>query len=31
METDVDLLPLQSDPRFAQLFVEWRARRADLN
>jgi tetratricopeptide (TPR) repeat protein len=31
METDVDLAPLQSDPRFAALFVEWRARRADLN
>lgn len=31
METDADLLPLQSDPRFAQLFVEWRTRRADLN
>ncbi len=31
METDVDLAPLQSDPRFAQLFVEWRAKRADLN
>ena len=31
METDGDLASLQSDPRFAQLFVEWRARRADLN
>ncbi len=31
METDNDLSPLQSDPRFASLFVEWRARRADLN
>ncbi|MDX2093647.1 MAG: hypothetical protein SFX73_37755 [Kofleriaceae bacterium] len=31
METDADLAPLQSDPRFAQLFVEWRTRRADLN
>jgi tetratricopeptide (TPR) repeat protein len=31
METDADLAPLQSDPRFAALFVEWRAKRADLN
>jgi tetratricopeptide (TPR) repeat protein len=31
METDPDLAPLQRDPRFAQLFVEWRTRRADLN
>jgi tetratricopeptide (TPR) repeat protein len=31
METDVDLSPLQSDPRFSALFVEWRTRRADLN
>jgi len=31
METDNDLAPLQSDPRFSALFVEWRARRADLN
>jgi tetratricopeptide (TPR) repeat protein len=31
METDNDLAPLQRDPRFAALFVEWRARRADLN
>ena len=31
METDADLGPLQSDPRFSALFVEWRARRADLN
>ncbi|MBS1120826.1 MAG: hypothetical protein H6Q90_3054 [Deltaproteobacteria bacterium] len=31
METDNDLAPLQSDPRFAALFVEWRTRRADLN
>jgi len=31
METDADLAVLQSDPRFAQLFVEWRNRRADLN
>ena len=31
METDNDLSPLQSDPRFPALFVEWRTRRADLN
>ena len=31
METDADLAPLQSDPRFKALFVEWRAKRADLN
>ncbi len=31
METDADLSPLQTDPRFAALFVEWRTRRADLN
>ena len=31
METDADLAPLQSDPRFAALFVDWRAKRADLN
>jgi len=31
METDGDLAPLVSDPRFAALFVEWRAKRADLN
>ena len=31
METDGDLSPLQSDPRFGQLFREWRTRRADLN
>ena len=31
METDGDLAVLQSDPRFAQLFVDWRTRRADLN
>ncbi|MFN0248583.1 MAG: TPR end-of-group domain-containing protein [Kofleriaceae bacterium] len=31
METDSDLAPLQSDPRFSQLFREWRTRRADLN
>jgi hypothetical protein len=31
METDADLAPLFTDPRFAALFVEWRARRADLN
>ncbi len=31
METDNDLAPLQSDPRFGALFVEWRTRRADLN
>lgn len=31
METDHDLAPLHSDPRFPALFVEWRTRRADLN
>lgn len=31
METDPDLAPLQKDPRFTQLFVDWRTRRADLN
>ncbi len=31
METDNDLVPLQQDPRFTQLFVEWREHRADLN
>jgi tetratricopeptide (TPR) repeat protein len=31
METDADLAPLQADPRFAALFVDWRAKRADLN
>lgn len=31
METDVDLAVLQKDPRFGQLFVDWRERRADLN
>lgn len=31
METDSDLAALQKDPRFAQLFVDWRTRRADLN
>ena len=31
METDPDLAPLQADPRFAQLFRDWRTRRADLN
>jgi tetratricopeptide (TPR) repeat protein len=31
METDHDLAPLQSDPRFQALFVEWRGQRADLN
>jgi tetratricopeptide (TPR) repeat protein len=31
METDPDLAPLQTDPRFAALFNDWRTRRADLN
>src|SRR5262249_37908260 len=31
MEADPDLASLARDPRFAQLFVEWRTRRADLN
>jgi tetratricopeptide (TPR) repeat protein len=31
METDSDLAPLQKDPRFGQLFIDWRTRRADLN
>ena len=31
METDADLANLRRDPRFSHLFVEWRARRADLN
>ena len=31
METDIDLASLQADPRFTQLFVDWRTRRADLN
>ncbi len=31
METDVDLVSLHADPRFNQLFVDWRTRRADLN
>jgi hypothetical protein len=31
METDADLMPLQSDPRFGQLFNDWREKRADLN
>jgi hypothetical protein len=31
METDADLATLRRDPRFSHLFVEWRARRADLN
>jgi tetratricopeptide (TPR) repeat protein len=31
METDADLSPLQSDARFAQLFNDWREKRADLN
>ena len=31
METDIDLAPLHSDPRFTALFREWRAKRDDLN
>jgi tetratricopeptide (TPR) repeat protein len=31
METDADLAPLHSDPRFPTLFNEWRTRRIDLN
>lgn len=31
METDADLAILQLDPRFGQLFRDWRTRRADLN
>ncbi|MBX3154621.1 MAG: hypothetical protein KF773_01380 [Deltaproteobacteria bacterium] len=31
METDPDLAPLRDDPRFANLFIDWRTRRADLN
>ena len=31
METDADLSPLHSDPRFPALFNEWRTRRADIN
>lgn len=31
METDVDLAPLQQDPRFGALFADWRNQRADLN
>jgi hypothetical protein len=31
METDADLSPLHSDPRFASMFNEWREKRADLN
>lgn len=31
METDADLAPLQTDPRFPALFNEWRTKRADLN
>jgi hypothetical protein len=31
METDPDLAPLLTDPRFSALFNEWRTRRADLN
>ena len=31
METDNDLAPLHTDPRFPALFNEWRTRRADLN
>jgi len=31
METDIDLSALHADPRFNQLFVDWRQRRADLN
>jgi tetratricopeptide (TPR) repeat protein len=31
METDADLSPLHSDPRFSSMFNEWREKRADLN
>jgi tetratricopeptide (TPR) repeat protein len=31
METDPDLAPLREDPRFANLFVDWRMKRSDLN
>jgi hypothetical protein len=31
METDGDLSPLHSDPRFSSMFNEWREKRADLN
>ena len=31
METDSDLVALHADPRFNQLFVDWRQRRNDLN
>ena len=31
METDSDLATLQANPKFNQLFVDWRTRRADLN
>jgi tetratricopeptide (TPR) repeat protein len=31
METDADLSPLHSDPRFSAMFNEWREKRADLN
>jgi len=31
METDADLSPLHGDPRFGELFNDWREKRADLN